>query len=84
MSTEFQALQNQGTWSLVPRTNDQNILGCKWLYKTKFHPDGSLARHKARLVAQGFKQEFGIDYMDTFSVVLKFLLLDFIVETHFQ
>ncbi|KAK9051887.1 hypothetical protein SSX86_028515 [Deinandra increscens subsp. villosa] len=71
MSVEYQALIRNGTWSLVPRVQGKNIVGCKWLYKIKRDPQGNIIRHKARLVAKGYRQQPGIDYQETFSPVVK-------------
>jgi hypothetical protein len=71
MSKEFSALSQTNTWTLVPRPPGTNIVGSKWIFKTKHHPDGSVEKHKARLVARGFTQQHGIDYDDTFSPVVK-------------
>ncbi|KAI5312513.1 hypothetical protein L3X38_041686 [Prunus dulcis] len=71
MIEEIQALQTQGTWDLVPPPFDNNIVGCRWIYKIKRHADGRIARYKARLVAQGFSQEQGIDFDETFSPVVR-------------
>jgi len=71
MKEEVDALHTQGTWSLVSLPANRNLVGCKWIFKIKRHSDGSLVRHKARLVAKGFSQEPGLDYGETFCLVVK-------------
>ena len=71
MDAEFHSLQKQHTWSLVPLPPHKNIIPCKWVYKLKRHSDGSIARYKARLVARGYLQQFGLDYDETFNLVVK-------------
>ncbi|CAM8917129.1 unnamed protein product [Rhodiola kirilowii] len=71
MQEEIKALKENETWELVPRPIDVKPISCKWIYKLKTHPDGSTERYKARLVARGFSQEYGVDYDETFSPVAK-------------
>ena len=71
MNEEIEALRAQGTWTLESLPSHKNLVDCKWIFKIKRHADGSIARHKARLVAQGFIQEPGIDYGKTFSPMVK-------------
>ncbi|KAK1697665.1 hypothetical protein QYE76_014362 [Lolium multiflorum] len=71
MAEEFSALTHTRTWTLVPRPPGTNIVGSKWVFKTKHRPDGSIEKHKARLVARGFTQQQGLNYGGTFSPVVK-------------
>ncbi|GJU68938.1 ribonuclease H-like domain-containing protein [Tanacetum coccineum] len=71
MLDEYNALITNGTWVLVPRPANVNVVRSMWLFKHKFNADGSLSRYKARLVANGRSQQQGIDCDETFSLVVK-------------
>jgi hypothetical protein len=71
MEEEHTALLQNKTWDLVPRPRHANTVTGKWIFKHKFHADGSLERYKARWVLRGFTQRPGIDFAKTFSPVVK-------------
>jgi hypothetical protein len=71
MEEEYAALLKNGTWYLVPYRPCINLIDCKWVFKIKRKADGSIDRYKGRLVEKGYKQQYGIDYEDTFSPVVK-------------
>ena len=71
MQDEFDALIRNKTWSLVPMDPEYKLVGCKWVFRTKYNIDGSVSKYKARLVAKGFHQRASIDYSETFSHVVK-------------
>lgn len=56
---------------VVPLLPEKNLVSCKWLFKIKRNANGTVARHKARLVSRGFSQEYGINYDETFSPVVR-------------
>ncbi|KAL0364507.1 UNVERIFIED_CONTAM: Retrovirus-related Pol polyprotein from transposon RE1 [Sesamum angustifolium] len=56
---------------LADRLKDKDVIGVKWIYKTKLNADGSIQKHKARLVAKGYSQLPGIDYTETFAPVAR-------------
>jgi len=71
MHDEYKALYTNQTWSLTPLPPGLQPIGCKWVFKNKYNLEGSLQRHKARLIAKGFHQLEGLDYFETFSFVIK-------------
>ncbi|XP_042486766.1 uncharacterized mitochondrial protein AtMg00820-like [Macadamia integrifolia] len=71
VAAEFNALIRNGTWSLVPRSPHMNLVGCKWVFRIKRKANSSLERYKARLAAKGFHQQEGLDYNETFSLMVK-------------
>ncbi|CAJ2628294.1 unnamed protein product [Trifolium pratense] len=80
MNEELQALQENFTWDIVSCPPDVKPIGCKWVYSVKLNSDGSLNRYKARLVALGNKQEYGIDYDETFAPVSKMTIVRTVIS----
>lgn len=70
MTDEFNALQRNGTWTLVPYHPSMNVLPNKWVYKIKRKSDSIIERFKARIVANGFHQQEDLDFSETFSPVV--------------
>ncbi|XP_031104791.1 uncharacterized protein LOC116009796 [Ipomoea triloba] len=71
MVDEIAVLHSSGTWDLVPLPPGKTVVGCRWVYNVKVGPDGHIDKLKARLVANGYTQVFGVDYTNTFSPVAK-------------
>nr|GEW37813.1 ribonuclease H-like domain-containing protein [Tanacetum cinerariifolium] len=71
MYNEYNALVKIGTWLLVPRLVGVNMVRSMWLFKHKFHADGTLSRYKAHLVANGSGQQLGVDFDEKFSPFVK-------------
>ena len=74
MAHELESHQSNGTWEPVLTRHQavHNTVGSRWVYAKKYNPDGTLLRHKARLVAQGFSQVHGVDFHETYSPVARY------------
>ena len=71
IQAELNALNDNHTWTLTDLPPGKRAIGCKWVFRAKYIPDGSVECHKARLVAKGFTQTEGLDYFETFRPVAK-------------
>ena len=65
------ALSKNRTWEIVDLPKEKKTAGCKWFFTIKCKPNGSIERYKAKLVAKGFTQTYGIDHQETFALVAK-------------
>ena len=84
MQEELNQFQRNDVWDLVPKPQHKNIIGTKWVFRNKLNEQGEVTRNKARLVAQGYSQQEGIDYTETFAPVARLeairLLLSYAVN----
>jgi len=86
IKAELDALHSNNTWSVVPIPAGRKIVGSKWIFKLKHDADGVVNRHKARLVAQGFTQQPGLDFDEIFAPVVRYDSLRILIAltAHFR
>ncbi|WJX51852.1 hypothetical protein P8452_38016 [Trifolium repens] len=84
MEEELNQFKRNDVWDLVPKPNHKNIIGTKWVYRNKLNEQGEVTRNKARLVAQGYSQQEGIDFTEIYAPVARLeairLLLSYAVN----
>ncbi|XP_047268099.1 uncharacterized mitochondrial protein AtMg00820-like [Capsicum annuum] len=71
MQDELNYFEKSKVWHLVPLPKERSIIGTKWVYRNKVDEHRTVTRNKARLVVQGYNQEEGINFDETFSPVAK-------------
>lgn len=71
MEEEIKTLEKNKIWELINFPRGNRLVVCKWVFTAKYKSDGTVDRYKARLIAKGYTQTFGIDYQDTFAPVAK-------------
>ena len=71
IDVELENLKSAGTWNVVERLPDINVVDSKWVFWLKKDAKGRIIKWKAQLVARGFTQVQGVDYFETFAPVAR-------------
>ena len=71
MDEELALMAKYDVWDEVDQPADTNIVGCRWVFRIKRNSSGKILKYRARLVAQGFTQLYGIDFHETFAPVAR-------------
>lgn len=80
MERELKAQMDNRTWELVELPAPKQSLACKWVFRTKRDANGKIKGHKARLVVKGFAQRRGVDYEETFSPVVRYSSIRYLIS----
>ena len=88
MHEELNQIERNKVWKLVPKPKNHTIIGTKWIFRNKLDENGIIVRNKTRLVFQGYNQEEGNDYDETFAPVARIeairILLAYASYTNFK
>jgi ATP-binding cassette subfamily B (MDR/TAP) protein 1 len=79
MESEMNSIRANETWDLVELPRNQKALPCRWVFRLKQVPDSSGPKYKVRIVAKGFRKEYGVDFDEVFSPVVKMTTLRFLL-----
>ena len=75
MQKEISKLNELHMWSLVKVPSNKNVIKGRWVYKLKLDKNGNIDKYKARWVAKGFQQKYGVDFVETFSNTVKPMII---------
>jgi len=85
MNEELAQIEKNNTWELVPRPNDKNVIGTKWIFKNKLNENEDVIRNKVRLACKGYSQQEGIDFEETFALLARLeAIIMFLAPSGFQ
>lgn len=79
MKSEYQSLIENSTWDLVQLPPNRKTIKSKWVYKLKKDAAGNISKYKARFVAKGCSQKYGIDYQETYSPVVRYTTVRYLI-----
>ncbi|XP_070005853.1 uncharacterized mitochondrial protein AtMg00820-like [Nicotiana sylvestris] len=71
MQEDLDQFDKNQVWKLIPKPENAPGIGTKWVFRNKLDEDGKVVRNKTRLVSQGYSQQEGVDYDETFSLVAR-------------
>src|ERR1044072_3314296 len=71
MEEELNQFSKNDVWDLAKKPKGDHVIGTRWVFRFKLNEKGEVVRNKARLVAQGYSQQEGIDYTETFAPVAR-------------
>jgi len=81
MKREMEAIEKNKTWELTNLPKGMKPIGVKWIFKTKLKENGEIEKFKAKLVAKGYAQQYGVDYTEVFAPVAKLDTIRIILST---
>ncbi|GJT03482.1 ribonuclease H-like domain-containing protein [Tanacetum coccineum] len=84
INKEMDALYENNTWEITQLPSNKKVIGSKWVFKIKYKSSGEIDRYKARLIAKGFNQKGGIDFDETFSPIVKIVIVRCLINLAVQ
>jgi hypothetical protein len=79
MESEMNSIRANGSWDLVELPRNRKVLLCKWVFQLKQVYYSSDPKYKARITEKGFRQEYGVDFDEIFSPIVKLSTLRFLL-----
>lgn len=68
---DLEMIEKKMTWNLILRLRYRHVINVKWVLKTKINLDGTLNKHKARLVVKAYRQQYGMNFSETFASTVR-------------
>lgn len=84
MNEELSSIEKCGTWKLTQLPERKKSIDVKWIFKIKLNPEGTIVKHKERLVARGFLQRQGMDCSEKFALVARHETIRLVVALAFS